>query len=966
MMSFLNRNIKVSEQRATEKWMLVLCLFCLFPFTASAQFKTSLDLSGIVYPEGLQQIEQDKHGFLWLATAHGILRTDGFRHRWVFRDAQMDITAMLVHDDKLWIGSKDGQILRLDCAGNSIDFRAHPTNSEVTSLTAGILGTVFFGTQTAGVGMIRMQEVVVLSDFFPNVDKSIHGLAYWNEELIFATDLGLYVVQPNAPINCRMIDEKRQWLGDQYINAMIVCDEGVFLAGENGSITKWLGGENCLHPASFNQFHDLSVEHLAIYDDELLVVDILGHVYSLDLEKMERVVPIAAPHQSLPIEAITDLSINGQGTMMLVHGLPEITSLDLIQTSISEHDGVALHHVSAVCLSSDRTLWIANEQGLFAHQADFMDGQLMQRKWISHERDQVVAVCEVDSLWMALGTFGNGLYFLNRHTGKTIWLDESHGLINNHVTSIELSGDVLWLSTLGGLSCISVSNKKVVANYGAQSPLEASYLYCVKKGRSDDLWIGSDGRGLIHMENGAFTFLKSEHPELSKSIVQIALDGASRIWLLSLDKGIQCLWKDQIYAPDKLSKQRLGEIGTMAVDSRNRLLLHSSRGIYLYNPEDQSLVMVNEERNNLAHAFQSMLVDESRQRVWLARQGDLWSCEMDAFTQKHIPRLYLDQVQQGLADVVAGDQVFEPDQNQFTFHLSVPWFVPNEFPFIRYRLLGLDSMWIETQERTLNFPKLNPGFYKLEAQVVLNGEIITSGILSYTFEIKKPIYLRWWFIFIAAGALIFLIVGVWKWRERQLKNRTTIRQQQLESELQVLRSQINPHFLFNSFNTLSYTIEKDQQEAVDYVERLSDYFRLILHRNVDALIPLDEEMKLLENYIYLQQKRFGDLFRVEVRLDKDPHCWLIPPMVTQIVVENAVKHNAILKDKPLQVDIQVLEGYLVIGNNVNTLIKRQVGTGTGLANIARRLEILCHKEMEIVHGAHRFEVRIPLMAATKE
>jgi LytS/YehU family sensor histidine kinase len=84
------------------------------------------------------------------------------------------------------------------------------------------------------------------------------------------------------------------------------------------------------------------------------------------------------------------------------------------------------------------------------------------------------------------------------------------------------------------------------------------------------------------------------------------------------------------------------------------------------------------------------------------------------------------------------------------------------------------------------------------------------------------------------------------------------------------------------------------------------------------------------------------------------------------VVENAVKHNAILKDKPLQVDIKVMQGYLVIGNNVNTLIKNQAGTGTGLANIARRLEILCHKEMEIVHGAHRFEVRIPLIEATKE
>jgi LytS/YehU family sensor histidine kinase len=244
---------------------------------------------------------------------------------------------------------------------------------------------------------------------------------------------------------------------------------------------------------------------------------------------------------------------------------------------------------------------------------------------------------------------------------------------------------------------------------------------------------------------------------------------------------------------------------------------------------------------------------------------------------------------------------------------------------------------------------------------MIQGEVFSGPSTKYAFTILKPFYKRAWFILLCLFLFAFGVAFFLRLRDRRLTRRAYIRQQQLEGELQLLRSQINPHFLFNSFNTLSYTIEKDQNEAVEYVEKLSDYFRLVLQRTREPLITLKQEMNLVEHYLFLQHKRFGASLEVNSRIPEKAMESLIPPMVIQMLLENAVKHNTISSDRKLSVQITVENSFIVVSNNINPLIKKPIGTGTGLKNIQRRVEILMKRDFVVIEDERSFVVKIPLL-----
>jgi LytS/YehU family sensor histidine kinase len=188
-----------------------------------------------------------------------------------------------------------------------------------------------------------------------------------------------------------------------------------------------------------------------------------------------------------------------------------------------------------------------------------------------------------------------------------------------------------------------------------------------------------------------------------------------------------------------------------------------------------------------------------------------------------------------------------------------------------------------------------------------------------------------------------------------------IAQLELRTEYETLRNQVNPHFLFNSFNALTATIEEDPQAAVQYVQHLSDFFRLILEVRERSLVSLHEELQLAEHYLYLQQKRFGQNFSVINAVDESMHDNLLPPLTLQILLENAFKHNAVSRSMPLQIRITTAGSDLIVTNNVNLRPTPMESTGIGLVNVRNRLRLLGHNGMrwELKDGS--FTVHVPLL-----
>ena len=184
----------------------------------------------------------------------------------------------------------------------------------------------------------------------------------------------------------------------------------------------------------------------------------------------------------------------------------------------------------------------------------------------------------------------------------------------------------------------------------------------------------------------------------------------------------------------------------------------------------------------------------------------------------------------------------------------------------------------------------------------------------------------------------------------------------VQAQLDTLKSQVNPHFLFNSLNTLSSIIPEDQPKAVDFVQKLSKVYRYILEIRDQEAISLEEELECLDAYCFLLKSRFGENIMIDIDIDPALYQNRIVPLTLQILLENAVKHNIISRAKPLKVEIfNEKNSLLIIRNNLQ--IKDQVihSTKTGLQNIKDRYRLLSDKDVKIMVTDKYFTVSVPII-----
>ncbi len=182
----------------------------------------------------------------------------------------------------------------------------------------------------------------------------------------------------------------------------------------------------------------------------------------------------------------------------------------------------------------------------------------------------------------------------------------------------------------------------------------------------------------------------------------------------------------------------------------------------------------------------------------------------------------------------------------------------------------------------------------------------------------------------------------------------------IEANYEALKNQINPHFLFNGLNSLTNLVD-DNPKAVDYISNLSDFLRYLLQINEKDLVSVRDEVDIVRKYIDLQQLRFGDAVRIEY-LISDEHLEMhIPPLVLQMLVENAIKHNIISQKRNLGLSIYSQDNYLVVKNNLNKKTS-EISTGRGLNNIIERYSFFTPEKIIIKESNSSFEVNIPILS----
>jgi sensor histidine kinase YesM len=292
---------------------------------------------------------------------------------------------------------------------------------------------------------------------------------------------------------------------------------------------------------------------------------------------------------------------------------------------------------------------------------------------------------------------------------------------------------------------------------------------------------------------------------------------------------------------------------------------------------------------------------------------------------------------------------------------------------VLYSFLIGSSLWIgnvsidPALERIFRKNPLSPGpklIYSLISMMFVSSTIIIFVNWFYFDYIQNTDF--WAYVRRGGGLLIMIIEIVTvviialvlytdeffrSWREA-VRNEEALKREKLALQYESLKNQVNPHFLFNSLNSLSGLIGQDDEKATQFVKQLSDIYRYVLEHKDREVVSLNTEMQFVQNYVNLMKIRFGNNLIVKVNMNGSDQVKLIPLSI-QMLVENAIKHNIVSEEKPLHIDIEMQGGnFLIVRNNLqkkSSMLKEESNEWEkhGLKNIKSRYEYLSRKPFEV-------------------
>ena len=244
----------------------------------------------------------------------------------------------------------------------------------------------------------------------------------------------------------------------------------------------------------------------------------------------------------------------------------------------------------------------------------------------------------------------------------------------------------------------------------------------------------------------------------------------------------------------------------------------------------------------------------------------------------------------------------------------------------------------------------------LHADWILFGEIMLD--LKSNLTTTVPAIIITLFISLIFTARRFFL----SWRDLAVQHEK-LNTQAIASRFAALKNQVNPHFLFNSLNVLTNLVYKDADQAAKFIRKLSDVYRYVLDTKDKEVVPISDELKFVRDFVYLQKMRFGDDLKVMIKVQEHPDA-LVLPLSVQMLVENAIKHNRISADNPLNISIGLQQDHILVQNNLTPKkIVDDKKIGIGLENIRSRYQFLSNREVKVSTDPQHFTVQLPILTA---
>ncbi|HFA49562.1 MAG TPA: hypothetical protein ENJ95_11165, partial [Bacteroidetes bacterium] len=533
-------------------------------------------------------------------------------------------------------------------------------------------------------------------------------------------------------------------------------------------------------------------------------------------------------------------------------------------------------------------IWVATNKGLF--RASFDDDRLVLPDWkgknlFTKSYCRRLARDMEGKLWAT--TYPYGLLQIDVHKKVIKHIDLSQNADNGFPKPEALNGiavdkkNRLWYGGEPYVAMYDPANgelKKYSANKGCTDCLSYSWIHCLAVAPDGKTWVGYKYGGLDRIDpempaGQQITHFSTADGLPSNKVFKMVFDQSGDLWLAT-GNGLSRLETDRLvfknfYEKDGLKNNDLNRnwLTSLHLLANGEIALGGPGYLTRFQPADF-------KENGLAQrlVFNELKVFDEEKRF--------------AKNLNFLKEISLDHT-----------------ENFFTFQFADLNYNASETPRFRYILEGYDKEWRTTNEGSAPYTGVGGGRYFFKVQTAdSNGNWNEKKGLSIRLNIVPPFWQTGWFLALASALLLAAGIFFYQYRVKQIRKKAALKAAYnlriMEAEMKALRSQMNPHFLFNSLNSIKhYIVSKDPRSASDYLTKFAQLIRLILANSKKQAIPLGKELKALDLYLQLEQMRFPQKFEYEIGIGdgvKKDHI-PVPPLILQPYVENAIWHGLMHK-----------------------------------------------------------------------
>jgi len=460
--------------------------------------------------------------------------------------------------------------------------------------------------------------------------------------------------------------------------------------------------------------------------------------------------------------------------------------------------------------------------------------------------------------------------------------------------------------------------------------------------RNDTILLGTT-KGLYGYYNDS-TFAFKGFKKFEIYITKLYVDKNNTIWICTDGKGlIEYKNENDIkYYDLKDGMPSLNCSDIVQIDE-NKYAVGTDKGLWIYDKKTKFSFMLNKLDGLKSNEITALLNDG--ENLWVGTTKEIIKCNINELKPNpEIPYIEIikKEYEQDGKYYALSDKV-NYDHNRIIFEISSRSLLAGKIRKYFYRVIGIDTNWIETSDKRIELLGLKSGEYKFEVKVYNEDGIPCDSPATFSFTILPPWWRTLWFY-----SVILLISsgGIYWWVQRVKKQEAmkfAVQNQINEYRQQALQSQMNPHFIFNSLNAIqSFLSTNDEKNAMQYLSKFGKLIRLIFEQSKTKLISIEEEIEMLRNYLELEKLRFKGKVEVILNVEKEvlsqDRDILIPPLMIQPIIENSFRHGLFHKGSGGKLEVM-----FSIENNKLKCIVRDNGIGRSKSKEINKWREATHK-----------------------